>query len=484
MVNADAIADWCDLPHRAEGAEAPSSPRGTFFAALGASGTTRPRVLAAISPEGFATVVNDWMIDGVRPSPVLSASAGLVGTVARLVCGLTPTSAEKQAAQAAELELLKAQAASSSKVGSQPRSIKLSTVVDQANDLEIEPMSSDSVESAYATYRLKMGDNPRPEEDVTPEQLAGLRALFASGAPPYVDLAIWGPFGRRIQKKLRLNGLILSSAGTLHQAQLYGPPNIEEWLAGFAVYRTGAIMLGQITPATLDLWVKVITNYAYRYGPEVWALIYQTDVRARLEHMERIRRLISTARTQAIEAGGSHAFDPAVPWEWVFRQTAEDVQFWRRELEEPTLLIKTRVEKLSASLQDDAPVQPGTGSSQRSGPAATPPPPKRQRVQADRDAPRVHRVDADGYFTHNRRGNKLCSLFQKGECSTTGSGRCSRDSYLVHQCAKCLFLGHGRSQCVPRSSAATTRPSAKAKVRERGSTRTEPTSPRASRQSR
>jgi len=178
MVNADAIADWCDLPHRAEGADAPSSPRGTFFAALGATGATRPRVLAAISSENFKTVVDEWVINAVRPSPVLVASAGLLGTVARLVCGITPTSAEKQAAQAAELELLKAQAAmattSSSKVGPSPRSIKLSTVVDQANDLEIEPMTPDSVELAYSTYRLKMGDNPRPEEDVTPEQLAGL----------------------------------------------------------------------------------------------------------------------------------------------------------------------------------------------------------------------------------------------------------------------------------------------------------------------
>ena len=216
------------------------------------------------------------------------------------------------------------------------------------------------------------------------------------------------------------------------------------------MYRTGAFMLGQITPATLDLWVKVITSYAYRYGQEVWALIYQIDVRARLEHMERIRRLGSAARAQAVEAGGSHAFDPAVPWEWVFRQTAEDAQFWRRELEEPALLIKTRVERLGSALQDDAPLQPNAGSSQRSGSASTAPPPKRHKAQADRDAPRFHRVDTEGYFTHNRRGVKLCISFQKGECSTStsGSGRCPRDADLVHQCSKCLFLGHGRSQCV------------------------------------
>ncbi len=105
----------------------------------------------------------------------------------------------------------------------------------------------------------------------------------------------------------------MTAGGILQQAQLFGPPNIDEWLAGFAVFRTGAIMLGEISPATLDLWVKVITGYASRYGPEVWALVYQTDVRARLEHMERVRRNGAAAMLQAIGAGGSHPFNPKHP---------------------------------------------------------------------------------------------------------------------------------------------------------------------------
>ena len=87
-LNADAIADWCDLSHRSDDAGTPSSPRGTFFAALGATGTTRPRILAAIPPEMFQTVVNAWVIKEVRPSPALLALAGLVGTVARLSGGI------------------------------------------------------------------------------------------------------------------------------------------------------------------------------------------------------------------------------------------------------------------------------------------------------------------------------------------------------------------------------------------------------------
>ncbi len=149
------------------------------------------------------------------------------------------------------------------------------------------------------------------------------------------------------------------------------------------------------------LWVKVITSYAARCGPEVWALVYQTGVRVRLEHRERVRR--TGAAALAVEAGGSHAFDPKHPWEWVFRQTAEDSQFWRRELEEPALLIKTRVDKLSGSIDDDAPL--GRSMSSRTAAVADGPLRKQQKSGPLKERPdRVHSTDADGYFTHNRRG--------------------------------------------------------------------------------
>ena len=452
MTTVDAIADWADLPHRVEDAEEATSPRGTFYAALGATATTPPRVIAAIPDDVYKSTVDEWRISGARPSPVLRASAGLVGSVARLVCGAVPTAEAKAAerAKAEELEKLKAQAAIAVTTAPKGRCIKLSTIVDQANDLEIEPLAVADVEAAYAAYRAKMGDTPRPEEDLTPEQLGGLKALFASGAPPYVDLAVWGPFGRRIQKKLKLTGLVMTSGGTLQQAQLFGPPSVEEWQAGFAIFRTGAIMLEEISPATLGLWVKVITGYAARYGPEVWALVYQTDVRARLEHMERVRRIGASARAQAVDAGGTHAFNPNHPWEWVFRQTAEDSQFWRRELEEPALLIKTRVDKLSSSIDDDAPLgRSHRPMSSRPAAVADVPPRKKQKSGPVKERlDRVHITDADGYFTHNRRGIPLCSAFQKGECaSSSAGGGCPKDSGRAHQCSKCLFLGHGKHQC-------------------------------------
>ena len=56
------------------------------------------------------------------------------------------------------------------------------------------------------------------------------------------------------------------------------------------VFRTGAIMFDQITPAKLDSYEKLSRRYSERYGRECCPLIYQADVRSRPEQMERIRR--------------------------------------------------------------------------------------------------------------------------------------------------------------------------------------------------
>ena len=115
-----------------------------------------------------------------------------------------------------------------------------------------------------------------------------------------------GPYGRRIQRKLRLSGQVLGASGVLHAAQLYGPPSACEWQVCWAIFQTGAIMLEVLSAATLDLWEKTVTNYAGRYDAEAWALIYQTEVRARLEHMSHVRRDAAAAKVQATAAGGTH----------------------------------------------------------------------------------------------------------------------------------------------------------------------------------
>ena len=78
---------------------------------------------------------------------------------------------------------------------------------------------------------------------------------------------------------------------------------------------TSCVMFGQITPARLDSYERHTRSYHERYGRGCWAMLYQADVRARLELSERLRKLGKDERDAAVAAGGKHAFDPNMPWE-------------------------------------------------------------------------------------------------------------------------------------------------------------------------
>ena len=300
MVTLRKACDWAELPHReaSPGSDvAPPSPRGSLLSLLGAKESMHPRVIGGIQPDEFKDYVKEWKVGGVTPSPVLRSCAGLLGTACRLACGVQKRRSdivteaddykEKQLKEL-ELQTLLAQAQGPGSAAHHPagsKRIKPATIVDQQNDAEADELSEMDVAAAYQRYRTSQGADPRPEEDLTKDQLAGLSCLYKSGSPPYVDLAVWGPYGRRLQKRLKMTGLIMGANGKLEQQQLYGPPNVDEWVAGWTVFKTGSIMLGHMTPATCDHWSKMVLNYAKMYGPSVWPLIYQSEVRARLEHM-------------------------------------------------------------------------------------------------------------------------------------------------------------------------------------------------------
>ena len=444
----DAVADWAGIPHRNSADDGgTTSPRGTLFALLGASGSTHPRNVAAIPVEDFTATLQDWKVAGAAPTPILRASVGLLGTAVRMASGVLRPRREQEALAKEEADLERKRSIESTALAIPgEKKIKLATVIDQTNDAEVGAMPEADVEEAYRHYSDRVGEVPLPEEDISVEQLAGLKALFKTAAP-YVDLAVFGPFGCRIASKLKFSGLLMGADGELHVVQLYGPPNVDEWVAGFTVFKTGAVMLKQMSPWTCDLWIKTVVAYAKRYGPEVWALLYQTEVRARREHMVRIKRRGLHEREKALAKGGDHDLDPDKPWDWVFRQTVEDSAFWKRELEETALLVKARVAKIDCQIDGDAPLQP-TGSSRSDNPKRSldsldkpspPPVAKKPRLAYDRQ----HRADQNGHMTHNRRGIMLCDDYQHGRCQEGRGVACPRSPQAVHQCAVCLHQGHG-----------------------------------------
>ena len=205
-------------------------------------------------------------------------------------------------------------------------------------------------------------------------------------------------------------------------------------------------MLDLLDLGTLDRYHDKIHLYANRYGQNGWALVYQADVRARLEHTETIWSNLVTASNAVVAEGGAANFPKERPWDKVFRVLLDDAPWWNQELSEPGILVLSQASHVTAMLGGDAPVAGAAGSSRQSLAVGSTIPPALSD-DTRRAVPRKRaRGESDWTHTHNRNQVELCKPYNRGHCSGKG-GRCPRDPNTVHQCAFCLSSTHHAGQC-------------------------------------
>ena len=458
------VAAWAGL----DGISADANTAfGALCDTLGAVDSTPPRVIGMVKEGMMNIALGTWTIAGASPSIVQLGAADLLITACRLKCGTLETRA---AMDARALALAVASAPSQSMLPPTPvpppapraRSIKLNLVCSQVDDTDVSILDEAGMLVAYARYQAVYGAGikPPPDEDPAAEQLGALKYLVSTGQPPYVDFGIFGPHFNRTLRKLVLTGLVFSGDGSMQKIEIRGPPTFSHWSDSFAVFRNACLMLDIADLGVLMQYHDQIARYHSRYGPATWLLIYQSDVRTRLEHMPRTRRDLELAHSAAVSAGHTTFYDHKRPWNAVFREVLKDGVWWRAELEEPALFFNARCQALGNLVAGDAPVE-AAHTSQPSAPqlAITDGPHyggthqkggggggnKRNREGGPK--PRVHEVEntAGGLrFSKNRAGNKLCDDFQTGACGEASRGNhCPNNRSLIHQCRKCLSPHHG-----------------------------------------
>ena len=222
---------------------------------------------------------------------------------------------------------------------------------------------------------------------------------------PHVDFGIFGPHAIHIQQKVKLTGMMLNTSGGLFRSEMAGPMTFEQWESCYRVSRTAIVMLRVARPSARDSYLDHVKQYHMRYSHECWAVLYQTDTRARRELAERIRRrgrikydevAAATPETQRV----AYTYDPQIPWDFVFRKLPKKFAFWKRELEDPARMLLTKITKNQGVVTQEAPVV---------------------------SQPEQHVSDA---------------ALQEGYCNTSA---CPKD--LAHQCRRCVDPGRGASQC-------------------------------------
>lgn len=463
------VVGWCKMKGDVSEAQ---SVAGSLLKLVGAEPGTPVRMLGIITETDWNAIIAEWRPEDRAPSPIEKSQAALVGRASRIATGTT-LSQEQQAKadeeanarkiKELELQVQIAQANSPpSNVQQQTqqaspttsrKKVKMSAVVDQINEQEVEALTEDDINTCYKNYTKIFQDLPPEGEECTVEQLTALNELLKSGCPPYTDFALWGPYGLRMLRKVKLSGMHIAEGGELRHIELPGPPNFAMWEKCYRVLRTGLIMHDAVSVSNLDSYCAHFKRYFERYGPRVFLIQYQAEVRTRQEKMIVWKR-------QGAEEHRLHpttsTYNPDKPWDWVWRRAVQDHYWWRCELEEPCLLVVARTTSVESMVDGDVAIQE--------------PPLKKGKRNADDNhhhttsignespfgydsltntqTPRHHNI-SNGTFTTNRRGVKLCPDFNAGNCTQVKGSqkRCAKNSSLVHQCDKCLSTDHPGSQC-------------------------------------
>ena len=63
------------------------SPLGALLHALGATVELHPRIIAAMPEADYAMIMEEFLIDGVKPTPVQRTTAALLGSACRVMWG-------------------------------------------------------------------------------------------------------------------------------------------------------------------------------------------------------------------------------------------------------------------------------------------------------------------------------------------------------------------------------------------------------------
>lgn len=459
------------------------------------------RILALVPPEVIGPVVMRARVpvpatgedeEGSLPerelTPVEAVMATLIWRVARRLLGLPDVDVlAPKPSQGEPAAFGTAGPASSGASPAGSKKIKCATVIDQGDETEIRALTSKEVAGHFENHVAVTGAEPLPEAEPSPEQISAMAdKVIARDEEPYADFSVLTPFGRRMQKTLRLRSWLLQQDGSYRPIDVPGPPSYEAWFACWKVYKSilymlryGAPEAGQardacvpvVTPAALEEYLEHFRQLASDF-PECWYLCAVAEDRCRGERFPRLRRELE----RQYEAGAlppGVKYNPAQPWDGVFQAAARDDRYWDKEVRRPATAFLARGSARDAAGVSAAAAEAtrgmlaagaGTRSAAAAGLGAGAPPAggkrsKRQKRAAAAAAAAqagvaalpppppalqpTSRGERPGHYSRTREGGEICFRFAKG-----ARGACDAvcPEGRAHVCMWCL-QPHRNDEC-------------------------------------
>ena len=292
-------------------------------------------------------------------------------------------------------------------------------------------MSFERLAKARDNYIRLCGDEPLPSCAATDAQLTAIQFLLDNSMVPYTDFAVFNPYGTRVERKLKYVQHYMNSEGKWRASEVPGPATVEQWRACWDVFAVAAISLDVISPAVLARYAKRFEERCARY-PLSWHVCARAEDRCRSEWMEAERR-----RQDRFASEHPHmaVFDASKPWNSVFREAADSMEYWNQELQEPAMLY-------AATRAGQAPSYVHQQGEQAEDQAHLPKRRSKGKGKGGKSGLKAgqgrHPIQTGAYYRTNYQGKPICVTFNKGGCND----KCSR----AHQCSYCLGP-HASTQC-------------------------------------
>lgn len=346
--------------------------------------------------------------------------------------------------------------------------LKMSNLIDQADDSELLPPSNSELNKWHQNYVAIMGAQADESEEPSPNQLAALfKRVFVNDHPPYCDFGVWLPFERKMSKAHRFRVFTPLGDGSFLQKDLPGPASFQAWMASWRVFKTACLMLNIATLSALETYSRHIEKLVLQW-PSAWGLVASADDQARAEKMSRLRR--SILLDQSVGRQIPRDWDPGAPWSCVLVELTKDVTYWNEKVHIPAaawLAAGGKGAPVVASESAVMAVLPGSVNvetverepdvskkkqANRERRLA-----KRKRIQEEREELRVIKAgqSAKGGSkgktkSKDQAGKPLCFSWASGSgvCGKVPpGGECLGSVKRVHKCRLCLSPSHQDASC-------------------------------------
>ena len=222
---------------------------------------------------------------------------------------------------------------------------KIAEVLDQVDDTQFPVLSLAKITELRIVYRMVTGGDPPDHARPTAEHLSALAHRLSTGAAPYVDFAVFGPYGKRQAKLMKFTAQVFIG-NELVTRQLRGPANHTEWKAGWAVFRSATIMLQAASPAALDSYSRGVEELVLLF-PSSWGVVSMADETLRAERWELLKETMPTANWSEIISESAFGATTMAHW-------------WYLHVVGP-LSNGTRTKAVVAAVEGHAPPSSGDG---------------------------------------------------------------------------------------------------------------------------